>query len=346
MAAPTFSNVEERAGLLSFLNRQFFEKPTLPQNVHLDGKTAIVTGSNSGIGLECARQLLDLGTSKLIIAVRDESRGQTARANLLSGRSAPPDKTVEVWKLDLQSYDSIAAFVERTKSLERLDIVVLNAGIMKQSFDLNPSTGHEETIQVNVLSTALLNILLLPVLKAKNSPDQPGRVAMVSSDGASWAKFKEKNSTPLLAALDKRETFSPLDRYPISKLLNQLFVTELTRLVPSSVAVITLPSPGLCYGTGLGRLPGGSIIDGVVSVLKRIVGRSPSIGARSVIDGVLRHGPEAHGQYVEDCKLQPKAPLVYTPEGDRLAKALWDEIMAELSFAKVEDIIRGLGRRL
>ncbi|RYP48933.1 hypothetical protein DL768_005295 [Monosporascus sp. mg162] len=229
MAAPTFSNVDERAGLLSFLNRQLFEKPTLPQNVHLGRKTAIVTGSNTGIGLECARQLLDLGTSKLIIAVRDEFKGQAARANLLSGRSAHPDNTVEVWKLDLQSYDSITTFVERTKSLERLDIVVLNAGVMKQFFDLNPSTGHEETIQVNVLSTALLAILLLPVLKAKNSPDQPGRVAMVSSDGASWAKFGEKNSTPLLAALDEREAFDPVGRYSTSKLLNQLFVTELTK---------------------------------------------------------------------------------------------------------------------
>ncbi|RYP03792.1 hypothetical protein DL764_004904 [Monosporascus ibericus] len=344
MAAPSFSNVEERVGLLSFLNRQLFEKPTLPQNVHLGGKAAIVTGSNAGIGLECARQLLDLGTSKLIIAVRDESRGHAARANLLSGRSAHPDDTVEVWKLDLQSYDSIAAFAERTRSLERLDIVVLNAGVMKQRFDLNPSTGHEETIQVNVLSTALLIILLLPVLKAKNSPDQPGRVAMVSSDGASWAKFEEKNSTPLLAALDKRETFGPVDRYSTSKLLNQLFVTELTKRVPSSVALITLPSPGLCYGTSLGQLPGGSIVDSIVSVLKRIVGRPPSIGARSVIDGVVQHGSEAHGEYLEDCKLQPKAPLVYAPEGDRLAKALWDEVMAELSFANVEDIIQGLGK--
>ncbi|RYP62540.1 hypothetical protein DL769_007260 [Monosporascus sp. CRB-8-3] len=109
--------------------------------------------------------------------------------------------------------------MEGTKSLERLDIVVLNTSVWKQFFDVNQSTGHEEAIQSNVLSTTPLTILLVPVLKAKNSPDQPGRVTMVS-DVASRAKFK-KNSTPFLAALDKREALSRVDHYPTPKLLNQ-----------------------------------------------------------------------------------------------------------------------------
>lgn len=307
MAVPTFSNtdIEKRAGILSFLHRQLFETPTLLQNVDLKGKTAIVTGSNTGIGLECARQLLDLGVSKLIVAVRNEANGQTARMNLLSGPTSLSDSTVEVWQLDLQSYESITTFVERTKGLERLDIVVLNAGISKQFFDLTPSTGHEETIQVNVISTALLPILFLPILKAKASPDHPGRLAIVTSDTASWAKFKEQYSVPLLPALDKKETFTNIDRYPTSKVLGRLLVTELAKRVPSSVTVITMPNPGWCYGTGLGQVPGGTIGDRIVSVPRRVFGRHASIGARSITDGAVQHGREAHGQYIEDCKIQP-----------------------------------------
>lgn len=275
--------------------------PTLPENVDLKGKTAIVTGSNTGLGLECARQLLDLGLSKLVIAVRDEAKGQFAKTHLLGGR---PGGSVGAWKLDLQSYDSITAFAERTKTLERLDIVVLNAGVSKQFFDVTPSTGHEESIQVNVLSTALLTILLLPILKVKNSPEHPGRLVIVSSDVASWAKFKERKSTPLLAALDKRENFS-LDRYPTSKLLGQLFVTELVKRVPASVAVITLPNPGWCYDTSLGHVPGGALGERIVAIPRRIIGRRAEIGARSITDAAVRHGPEAHGQYMEDCEIQP-----------------------------------------
>ncbi|KAI1465638.1 retinol dehydrogenase 12 [Daldinia caldariorum] len=342
MTTPTFTNIEKRAGVLDFLRRQLFEEPTLPHDVDLTGKTVVVTGSNTGIGFECARQLLDLGTSKLIMAVRNESKGQAARSALLSSHSSLPENSIEVWQLDLHSYDSITAFVERTKDLERLDIVILNAGISKQFFDLTPSTGHEETIQVNVISTALLAINLLPLLKLKNPPGQPGCLVIVSSDVASWAKFKERNSTPLLAALDKREAFSKIDRYPTSKLLAQLFVTELTRRVPSSVAVVTLPNPGWCYNTGLGHVSGGTIGERIVAIPRRILGRRPSVGARAVTDAAVHYGVEAHGQYSEDCKLQPKAPIFYKPEGDKLSKTLWDEVMAELSFAKVRDIIQEL----
>lgn len=67
----------KEASQLNFLYRQLFV--TVPQisasSVNLQGKTAIVTGSNSGLGLQCARQLLTLGISKLILAVRSETKG-------------------------------------------------------------------------------------------------------------------------------------------------------------------------------------------------------------------------------------------------------------------------------
>ncbi|KAH6669202.1 putative retinol dehydrogenase 12 [Halenospora varia] len=218
---------------------------------HLKGKIAIVTGSNTGIGLECACQLLDLGLSKLIIAVRDESKGQAASTNLSSGH--------------MLSYDSVVAFAERAKTLKRLDIVVFNAGVM---------AGHEETIQGNFLSTALLTIPLLPILKFKDT-NEPSRMVWVQSDMASWAKFKEQDSTPLLPTLDKPESFNLPDRYSTSKLLGQLFIND--------------------------------------------------------------HGPNSHGQYLEDCKIQPV-------KGDQISELLWEETMKELAFAQAEDILKELGK--
>ncbi|KAJ8130820.1 hypothetical protein O1611_g2802 [Lasiodiplodia mahajangana] len=171
MATPTFNNIEKRATLRSFLHRQVFKTPSLPQNVNLAGKTAIVTGSNTGIGLECARQLLDLGASKLIIAVRDESKGDKAKQDLLSSHPSLPDLSVEVWSLDLQSYESIVSFVDRAKGLDQLDIVVLNAGVSKQFFNLTPSTGHEETIQVNGRTNRFVSMKhMLPYNLTSRSP--------------------------------------------------------------------------------------------------------------------------------------------------------------------------------
>lgn len=307
MTSPTFANTEKRAGFRAFLHRQLFEKPALPENVDLEGKTAIVTGSNTGIGLECARQLLDLGLSKLVLAVRNETKGQKARDELARAHPSRPEGAIEVWKLDMEVYASVAALAERAKTLARLDLVVLNAGVAKAAYKRVAATGHEETVQVNVLSTGLLAILLLPVVKAKCATAAgaaPGRIAVVQSDTASWARFREKRHAPLLPALDDEKQFDRVDRYFTSKLLLQLFVTELARRVPASAAVIAMPNPGWTYGTGLGR-GGGTVAEKVMAVPNRLLGRTPSAAARVVTTGAVGFGAEAHGQYIEDGKLQP-----------------------------------------
>lgn len=297
---------EKRATQGAFFKRQFFSKPPLASRheVNLTGKTAIVTGSNAGIGLECGRQLLDLGLSKLIIAVRSESKGQAALKDLSSGRAAGKH-TIEVWNLDLSSYSSITAFVERCKSLERLDIVVHNAGLSKKILELNPTTGHDEITQVNYLSLALLTILLLPVLKTKNTPQDPGRLAIVSSDTAAWTPFLEKSSKPLLPAFDKPEFFNNQNRYMTSKLLGQFFLSELVKRVPPSVAVVNAPNPGLCYGTGLMHDWDGSMLRFIIWGFQRVLGWSAAVGARALTDAAVKHGVESHGQYLEGGKLQP-----------------------------------------
>jgi NAD(P)-dependent dehydrogenase (short-subunit alcohol dehydrogenase family) len=184
--SPAFDiSAEKEASISQYLYRQLFVKPPAVsrRDVDLSGKTAIVTGSNIGLGLECARQLLDLGLSKLILAVRDDAKGEAARTNLSAGRSLEAG-AIEVWKLDLSAYDSITKFAERASSLERLDIAVLSAGVYKVNMTFNAATGYEEDVQVNYLSTALLTILLLPVLKAKKSGTAPGRLTIISSDTA------------------------------------------------------------------------------------------------------------------------------------------------------------------
>lgn len=306
MPEPKFDvTPEKRATQRAMLARQLFRQPPLVtrRQVDLEGKTAIITGASTGIGLECAQQLLDLGLSRLILAVRSEPRGEDAKKQLLVNRN-PDKQTVEVWLLDVASYNSIITFTERAKKLDRLDIFINNAGLTKRAFELNQKTHHEETMQVNYLSLALLVILFLPILKEKNSPDHPGRIVIVNSDVASWPKFKEQDSIPLLAAYDKPEGFDTQEWYYMSKLLGQLFISELVKRVPATVAIINAPNPGLCR-TGLQREFDGSIVGFVFNILKGLLGRPAAIGARSLTDASVNHGRESHGQYLEDGKIQP-----------------------------------------
>lgn len=303
--APTFDiSPEKRAGFPHFLYRQLFVTPPLvtKREADLTGKTAIITGGNGGLGVETARQLLDLGC-KVILAVRDVSKGDKARQLLVSERKVAPD-AIDVWKLDLSDYSSITSFAEQSKGLEHLDIVILNAGLHKMLESFAP-TGFEEAVQVNYLSTMLLAILFAQIIRDKKSGPEPGRIVIVSSDTAAWASFAERSSKPLLPAFKtKMVNWDGQERYSTSKLLGQLFLTELAQRIPSSAVTISCANCGLCKGSDLGRQFTG-IGQMALSLLHALVGRECHIGARTFVHGATTLGQDAHGQYLEDAKVQP-----------------------------------------
>lgn len=122
----------------------------------------------------------------------------------------------------------------------------------------------------------------------------------MTSDLAAFAKFPERGADPLLPALDKKPVkWDMAERYSTSKLLVQLFLSELTKVVPSSDVVINAANPGFCYGTSLSRDADGTLLGFIVFLMSHIIGHSPAIGARAVIDAAVKKGQESHGQYVE-----------------------------------------------
>jgi hypothetical protein len=98
---------------------QPFKTLRLPAPDSFGSQTVIITGSNTGIGLETARRIVSLGASKVILGIRTLSKGLSAKANMESstGRTG----VVEVWELDLESFASVKAFPSRAGSLGRLD---------------------------------------------------------------------------------------------------------------------------------------------------------------------------------------------------------------------------------
>jgi hypothetical protein len=183
-------------------NNQFKVKiplPTRSKYGSLDGKVAIITGANTGLGLESAKQLLTLGLSHLIVAVRSIEKGKAAASQL---KLANPKATIDVWDLDMESYASIQSFAERCKTLPHIDYTILNAGLGPLKFSTTKATGHEKAIQVNFLSTVLLTILLLPILKAKGTRDKPARLTIINSVTAHLCKFPNRDQRPLIPSFD------------------------------------------------------------------------------------------------------------------------------------------------
>ncbi|EPS35682.1 hypothetical protein H072_10846 [Dactylellina haptotyla CBS 200.50] len=320
-----------------FWRSQHTSPPQFPKDLDLTGKVAIVTGSNTGLGLESSRQFLSHKLSRLIMAVRSTDKGETA-ANTL--RNAHPNATIEVWPLDMNSYSSIQSFVGRAESqLARLDIAILNAGCNKLQFDANSSTGHEETYQVNYLSTFLLATLLLPALKLKSPPGSPGRITIISSALANIAKLPEHKDIPLLKALDDPKTFGQ-GTYGTSKLLGHLWLWKFvdSDYVKSDEVVLNLIEPGFLKGTDFNRnLPGAMAV--ALKLFQALVARAVTDAGTTVIDASSVKGKEAHGCYLADWEIRPFPPFLYTQEGRDAADKLWVETMAEYSFANAQGIL-------
>ncbi|KAF2644240.1 NAD(P)-binding protein [Massarina eburnea CBS 473.64] len=339
MSSKLESKASSEATTFGFLRRQFTKPKPLPTGIRLTNQVAIITGSNVGLGLEASRQFLQLGLAHLVMGVRSQAKGDAAAAQL---RKQFPSATISVWLVDLESYDSILAFAEKCAALPRIDIAILNAGLVSSSYKVVPNTKHELTLQVNYLSTVLLAILLLPLLKAKKPIDapRPPVLSIVGSDLAYSAEIDPKK--PILKQFDDAKGYDQFPWYGKSKLLLIPFAAKLAEFVSADDVLVNIANPGMTRGTDFFRaFP--ALLKKIVGLAQLIVARSASVGASLYVHAALAEGKESHGSFTSDWTIKPYPKLLYSPAGQELRDKLWVETLAELEFAGAGNIVKGLG---
>lgn len=229
--------------------RQRFDASSTAMHVlhgrDLSGKTAVVTGASSGIGLETARALAHHGCD-VVLACRSADAAAQAIASI---RAQRPSAKVHFLPLDLASLDSVrefAAALNRTRS--RLDALVLNAGAFGLPHAVT-ADGVETLFQTNHLAHFYLCRLLEPLLVRS----APARVVVVASESHRFSLLSAENvSEERLSNTSGRGYLSPL-AYNDSKLCNVLLAAELDRrLGPRGVRCNAL-HPGNMVASGLPR---------------------------------------------------------------------------------------------
>ena len=273
----------------------------LPKETSLAGRVAIITGANTGLGFEAASQLLSYKLGHLILGVRSAAKGDAAAKKL---RKQYPEVNVEVWTVDMASYQSIQAFSRRVETqLTRLDIVILNAGVHNPEFKIVPDTGHEEDIQINYISTTLLTILLLPLLKEKSPKGTSGRLTIVNAALSLSSKLYTRDKRPFLPSFDDPKLFGFPSQYCTSKALAHMFLWKLVDNVDADDVIVNLADPGFVK-TDLGR----SFSRGAklgYQVFGAVCGRSLTMGASTYLDAAVAKGKDSHGTFITSYEVHP-----------------------------------------
>ncbi|HVC66927.1 MAG TPA: oxidoreductase [Acidimicrobiales bacterium] len=269
----------------------------------LTGRTAVVTGANSGIGRVTALELARAGAA-VTLAVRDVSKGRAAAEGMVGD--------VTVRRLDLADLASVRAFAEATDG--SVDLLIDNAGVMATS-ERRTTDGFELQIGTNHLGHFALTNLLLPRVT--------DRVVVVSSG-------LHRNGRIDLDDLNgERRRYRPWAAYSQSKLANLLFVLELERRLTAAGSAVRAVAAHPGYAaTDLQRRTGSPIANVAGALGNRLVAQSAAMGALPTLYAATQD--VAGGTYIGPDGFQHLRghPAVDTPAPRALdaetARRLWD----------------------
>jgi NAD(P)-dependent dehydrogenase (short-subunit alcohol dehydrogenase family) len=267
------------------------------------GKTVLLTGGTSGLGFEAAIKFVSLGVDSLIIGARNLTTAKQAKEDI--GNRANRHGVVQILELDMNSFASVKAFANRVdREVAKLDVALLNAGLFVRKH-VKSLDSWEETLQVNVLSTSLLALLLLPKLKASGTDTNPAHLSITSSALHGHVQPKWVNvEGSLLEHLNDEVSFDGERQYNTSKLLVEYTVKSLAALVTKSdgktSVIVTSLCPGFCY-SGLSRSFNSLPERIFVSIFKLIFARATEAGSRSLVSATTQ-GLESHGRFWKDDK--------------------------------------------
>lgn len=293
------------------------------------GRTVLVTGANSGLGLQSAKVLAGKG-ARVLLACRSAERGEQALRTVQAVASTQP----KLIRVDLAELDGVryAAAEVRETTRDKLDILINNAGLMATPRALT-ADGFERQFGTNHLGHAALTWLLMPALRGSDG----GRVVTLTSVAAVRARLD------LTDANFERRRYHPGAAYGQSKLANQVFALELDRRLRAAgediVSVAAAPgytatniSPAMAASYS-GTLPR-KVLGGVLKLGDVLLAQNVRMGALPQLYAAT--APEVNGgDYVAPHLIQMRGhPTIVKPLPPALDRAtgtgLW-ELTAKLT---------------
>lgn len=276
---------------------------------------AVVTGANSGVGLETSRVLAEAGWG-VVMVCRSEQRGRAARDSILE---EVPGARLEVAMCDLERFDQVHGLAEwlldwSDGSDRRIGVLINNAGLYRAGLE-RTGAGFERTMAVNHLGHFLLTLLLESQLRREGP-----KVVNVTSEGHRRGQL---GRAPLRQILLGEDWVGGVQAYCDSKLANVLFTQELQRRWGSDGAAVAAVHPGVLSTAIWDR--NRNFLMWLARLMKPFMG-SPEEGGRAVARLVLDVEPsELRGAYF---KRRERDRAQLPEDADELARTLWSESLS------------------
>jgi NAD(P)-dependent dehydrogenase (short-subunit alcohol dehydrogenase family) len=279
------------------------------------GRTAVVTGANSGLGLVTARELARAGAS-VVMACRNLDKGHTAVEEV---RAAVPEAQVQLEELDLASLASVRGFAERFRAThDGLDLLINNAGVMAPP-RRRTADGFELQFGTNHLGHFALTNALLETMEGR----EDARVVTLSSTAHKMGRINFDN-------LNGDRHYFRWNAYGQSKLANLLFMLELDRrLRGSGSAVKSLAAHPGYAATNLQSAAAPMLDRLVMKVSTAVIAQNDEMGALPTLYAATQPGLEG-GTYVGPGGFQEQRghPKIVQPSGrardPETASRLWE----------------------
>lgn len=227
-----------------------------PENIpDQTGRTALITGGNSGIGLETAR-VLARHRARVILAGRNQTKLDEAADAV---RAAAPEAQADTLVLDLADLSSVRDTALRIAETETIDLLFNNAGVMNLPERQTTRDGFEMTVGTNHLGHFAFNAQVWPAVHRSAAP----RVITVSADAARWPMGK-------LDDLMSEKNYRAMGAYAKSKRANIVYTLELARRTAGSHIEALVIHPGSAM-TGLQQHGTGALSRIVTSISARLI---------------------------------------------------------------------------
>jgi NAD(P)-dependent dehydrogenase (short-subunit alcohol dehydrogenase family) len=267
-------------------------KSTAEQMPDQSDRTVIVTGANSGLGLETARELARRGAN-VVLACRNTAKGEAAQEEI--ERSAAPGAMVELAALDLSSLASVRAFAQDFASAhDSLDLLVNNAGVMAPP-RRETEDGYELQFGTNVLGHFALTGLLIGLMQGR----EDARVVTVSSNAHKMGKINFDD-------LQSSRGYRRWSAYGQSKLGDLMFALELDRRLRASGSTIKSLAAHPGYAATNLQTAAPPLVDRMVMIVTNLVmAQSAAMGALPIlyaatepdVEGGAYVGPDGIGEF-------------------------------------------------